>query len=187
MRLTLLKYFPAPDTGYMFSRAWHWWHHWYVLFPALDAGYTFPRASQRFDVSRAWLRHYVLFECLKFVLDNQECSLCNNENHFVLPIVLSYEATTTASWEAWRVNVCTSSTASKDSFVKSTGTSVGGFTWLGRNPTRDDPRRKRALEPPVWNENQVLTRFLFLKPTVEPLWATTSHKWPRPLFEVTAL
>ena len=68
----------------------------------------------------------------------------------VIPIVLSYEAITTASWEGCNVNVCTSSTPSNDSFVKSTGTSVGGLTWLGRKPTRDDPRCNRVLDPPVY-------------------------------------
>lgn len=27
---------------------------------------------------------------------------------------------------------------------------MGGLTWLGRKPTRDDPRCKRVLDPPVY-------------------------------------
>ena len=94
---------------------------------------------------------------------------------WILPIVLSYEAITTASCEGCKVNVCTSSTASNDSFVKSTGTSVGGLTWLGRNPTRDDPRCKRALDLPVWIKKIYTTLTLLgihgiLKPKVIVDW-----------------
>ena len=82
----------------------------------------------------------------KFSLDLNTSNIIQS----VIPIVLSYEAITTASWEGCNVNVCTSSTPSNDSFVKSTGTSVGGLTWLGRKPTRDDPRCNRVLDPPVY-------------------------------------
>lgn len=53
------------------------------------------------------------------------------------------------------MNVCTSFMASKASFDKSNGTSVGGFTCLGKNPTRDNPRVKRVLEPPAKDAKHV--------------------------------
>ena len=64
----------------------------------------------------------------------------------LLPIVLPYDAITTASWLPDNGYDSISSFVSKDLSARPTGSLDGGFTWEATKLTRDEPWRILAAD-----------------------------------------